>query len=323
MKWIHLACRVEPDWKSRPRFAEEALRNIGVDVTQIDRGLDTPHNAIPAIRARILEQVETKMPEVLFIEGGAAAVSPPVVTPEFLKKIRPLCGTILLWWGEVRSRPLPAIVNLAPHVDRMLLVSAGQKRVYEQYGFKRVEEFHWTLPKSAVNSSEGMKSVHVFFAGTNYHRQGYPLSRERMQLMDAFNKAIQNFHVMGAGWERRGIRNLTDYDRSLVRVRARMRSSCIVLGMNSFDLTNYYPRRTWEALSSGSCYLVRHIPGMERDFQEHRQLVTFRTIAEAIDKAKHILENNRWRDIGRAGQQLFRGRWTLEHTFERLVASLP
>lgn len=100
----------------------------------------------------------------------------------------------------------------------------------------------------------------------------------------------------------------------------------IVLGVNHWDLNRYYTRRTVYALASGRMYLVRYIPGMEKDFENKRHLVWFHEVEEALDLMKHYLGNEKERlRIGREGRELAVKRFSwaaLALEFERVLDKL-
>lgn len=79
----------------------------------------------------------------------------------------------------------------------------------------------------------------------------------------------------------------------------------IVLGANHWDLNRYYTRRTVYALASGRLYIVRYVPGMEKDFENRKHLVWFTEVEEGLDLIKHYLGNEKERlRIGREGREL-------------------
>ena len=78
----------------------------------------------------------------------------------------------------------------------------------------------------------------------------------------------------------------------------------IILGSNHWDLYRYYTRRTVYALASGRMYLVRYIPGMEKDFLNHTHLVWFKEIEEGIDAIRYYLNHgDQAEQIGQAGRE--------------------
>lgn len=79
----------------------------------------------------------------------------------------------------------------------------------------------------------------------------------------------------------------------------------IVIGCNHYSLNRYYTRRTIHSLASGRLYLTRYIPGMEDDFTNHRHLVWFKKIDEAVELIGHYLKHDNERQkIGENGRLL-------------------
>lgn len=60
------------------------------------------------------------------------------------------------------------------------------------------------------------------------------------------------------------------------------RKALMVLGYNHYDLHRYYTRRLFHSGGSGSLLVTRYIPGMEKDFENGKHLVWFKTNEEGI-----------------------------------------
>lgn len=87
----------------------------------------------------------------------------------------------------------------------------------------------------------------------------------------------------------------------------------IILGCNQYQLGQYYTRRTVHALASGRMFLTRWIPGMDNDFENHKHLVWFKTVDEAVELMRYYLLNNEKRkEIGREGRVLAMNKFTWE-----------
>ncbi len=77
----------------------------------------------------------------------------------------------------------------------------------------------------------------------------------------------------------------------------------VALGCNHVDLSRYYTKRSIYALASGRPYLVRYIPGMEKDFENGKHLVWYSTVDEAMKWLGALVEDEGMRTrIGTASR---------------------
>lgn len=70
----------------------------------------------------------------------------------------------------------------------------------------------------------------------------------------------------------------------------------IVLGTYHYDLERYYTKRTVYGGASGRMMMTRYIPGMEKDFENHENIVWFHSIEEGLELIEYYLKNNEERE---------------------------
>lgn len=88
----------------------------------------------------------------------------------------------------------------------------------------------------------------------------------------------------------------------------------IILGTNHYDLDRYYIRRTLHSGVAGRLFITRYIPNMEKDFENHKNIVWFREMDEGLElieyylrhgtereaiakeQRKHFLNNHTWKN---------------------------
>jgi len=70
----------------------------------------------------------------------------------------------------------------------------------------------------------------------------------------------------------------------------------IALGMYHWDLERYYTKRTIYSGASGRLLITHYIPGMEKDFENGKNIVWFRTIEEGLDKIAYYLKHENERE---------------------------
>lgn len=79
--------------------------------------------------------------------------------------------------------------------------------------------------------------------------------------------------------------------------------------------------RVFEALSTGSFLLTQDVPDMGLVFKDGVHLVTFKTIDEAVDKARYYIEHDAEREkIAEAGYKEFIGKHTYEHRLKNVLS---
>lgn len=129
----------------------------------------------------------------------------------------------------------------------------------------------------------GEPAFDCFFGGGNSVVPGRPYgrfdySRFRYELVSTIRKVGYSIRVRGRGWgyfAKSGIRGLS-YFQDMQRAR-------IVLGTYHEDFYRYYTKRTIYGGASGRVFMTRYIPGMEHDFVNHKNIVWYHNMAEALD----------------------------------------
>jgi len=88
------------------------------------------------------------------------------------------------------------------------------------------------------------------------------------------------------------------------------------IGISSDSASN---RRLFEATGVGTCLLTDHKPNIATLFEPEREVVTFTSADDCVDKARWLLDHPKERDeIARAGQR----RTLADHTYARRASEL-
>ncbi len=100
----------------------------------------------------------------------------------------------------------------------------------------------------------------------------------------------------------------------------RLAESSVVLNIHADTSPQFVSNmRLFEITGAGSCMLVDHKPNLKNLFEIDYEVVSFKSSAEAIDKAKWLINNpEKAKEIGIEGQK----RTLKEHTFERRASLL-
>ncbi len=93
--------------------------------------------------------------------------------------------------------------------------------------------------------------------------------------------------------------------------------SKIVLNISIKDDVNM---RVFEALSTGSFLLTNELPTLPILFQDGVHLATYRSLDEAVEKARYYLAHDAEREkIAEAGYREFIGKHTYEHRLKKVL----
>lgn len=91
----------------------------------------------------------------------------------------------------------------------------------------------------------------------------------------------------------------------------------------SLPVEGYTSNRLYNILSSEGFCLAAWFPGLEKLFRNHKHLVWFKTIGEAIELAKHYLDRPEERNrIRREGNQEYLAKHTAGHRVDRMIEAL-
>jgi hypothetical protein len=221
-------------------------------------------------------------------------LKPPLL--KTLKRVSPKTKFIM-WYGDQRGKVPEVIGSRSKFIDMLLVNNADpqQVKMYKKAGISHVKPFYPIYYPTEFNNIK--PNIDVIFGGNNFRPQKFPLSKFRLQTVLAINK-ICNMKVYGRGWPVPAEKYITDrtaYNQALHRAK-------ITLGVNHYHIVRYYDRRLFDCLSTGRLHLTHYIPGMEKDFNNHKDLVWFKTVAQAVKLTKYYLKHDKEREqIGKAG----------------------
>jgi hypothetical protein len=199
------------------------------------------------------------------------------------------------WTGDVRNEPKPGVAEIGKVVDITLIVSTGQIELYKKRGMKRVEflqtgvnvqQFYRLSDNERVGLNKTLRHDIVFCANRCDIYPGAPL---RNLVVDKLTKLYGNrFVVYGDGWSQhkssaRGCIPYNDQNRVY-------NGSKIVISINNFNnIDMYFSARQLNGMASGTLTVSCYIPGLEKYFENGRDLVWFKTVDECMDLVKYYL----------------------------------
>ena len=213
------------------------------------------------------------------------------------------------------------VTRLREFVDVVLInnYSSGTIKAYLDMGIAVVPGFwdgfdpvdHKTRPISATIWD-------CFFGGSNLKKDGKWLLPAGKERHDFIMKVAAEFDL-----ELRGPAAEWDWPPQPILSHKpcleAMQRSKITLGYNQIHLERYYTRRTIHSGASGRLLVTRYIPEMEKDFNDWRGPVWFKTNQGGIDLIKYYLNHSKDREQLAESQR----RWFMKcHTWEARLRKL-
>jgi hypothetical protein len=235
----------------------------------------------------------------------------PWISTEILLKAKVASPNSIFtnWTGDVREEPKQGVIEIGKVVDITLIVNTAQIEQYKKLGLKRVEFLQAGVKPCFFPLPENKREVlrnklqHdiVFCANNAKHFPGHVLRNEvSVKLNRLFGK---RFAIYGRGWGncRSSSRGMLPYDEQ----QEVYNGSKIALSINNFnDVDMYFSARQLCAMASGTITISTYIPGLEKYFDNNKDLVWFKTADECVDLVKYYLEHeDEARQIGINGSK--------------------
>jgi spore maturation protein CgeB len=237
----------------------------------------------PNLNTVIKNDCEAFKPDLVFIQVQSAGV----IKNQTIEVIRPLCGKIINFTGDVRD-PLPSwYLETGKVVDITLFVSMTD--VLKAKTFINCDWIQIGFDDSIFcKKTHPIKSPDIVFMANNYG--SFPLSKYRREIVNALSKEFKSkFEVFGSGWPRS--RNLNN---SLLDQASIYRGSKIAINCSHFDHSMYSSDRLLRIMGSGTFCLSHAFPDHDKLYGHH--LDTFKDTDDLIKKCHHYLTNEKERE---------------------------
>lgn len=214
----------------------------------------------------LMRLVRDCKPDVVFMQ----VQHPGVITGKILKQYPGI--KFFNFSGDVREQIPDWYFDVAPYCTTLFtntdwvdeMISRGFRARYFQVGFEH-----------NIYKPEGTKEITkpVVFMGNN-HGLKFPLSGLRDEMVKRFSKKDW-FQVYGRGWP-----GAIDLNYHQQREAAVYRGAKIGINLSHLDLGSYTSDRMFRIMGSGCfCLAYRH-KGIEKEFEEHKQLDTWASLDE-------------------------------------------
>jgi len=211
---------------------------------------------------------------------------------------------IVMWYGDQRGDHVePLIKGRIPYLSALLITNGAKSRQHKMYkraGIPFVHTFYHSFSPNEFQLWDTPVTHDVFFGGSNFRISKFPLSLQRRNLIYTAHKRF-NMVVHGGGWK-------FPTEKWILRPQyaKALRKAHINIGINHYDLYQYYNRRLFEAVGSGRLHVTYYIPGMEKHFKNHEHLVWFKNNKKGMDLIKYYLNHDKEREqLAQNGRDFF------------------
>lgn len=260
-------------------------------------------------------------PEVVFIHNED-------ISRDAFRAIPGTARTVMFLDDCWPSPVLPEQLGLAAHVDLLLTVAAGQIPEFQAAGVAQVawiaESHDPEMHHPVADPGPEWRSDVAFVGRTSARGR---LHATRRELIGAVAPRF-DLALYGRGWQALGL-EARRQDVFPEQYRLVCAGAGIVLGRDwRDDCARYCSNRTWLTLGCGGFLLTNHFPGIEDLFENHEQLVWYRSTDECLELIGHYLARpDERRRIALAGNRYVREHRTVDHfvrdVFDRLEGRPP
>ncbi len=318
-------------WDHRGRHEEliaRAFRRLGAKVWGINPGRhQSVYHRGPRIFPFLLHRmVRAFRPHLLLTSKGKG------VPPDLWAS---LPGYKVVWYTDYRDPPDSHIVALARVSDRFFLTAFGQIPTYQRLGVPHVEFLPQGVDPAMTPTRPRVVRYPLGFFGSGY------AYRHRWEILVAL---AQHFPltIWGHNWDRYdcpfdGDRCLSREEWDTLRHKLppprapvynedlgqRLSETAITLGIGVPGVRLYFSNRVWLTLGWGGFLLQEYVEGLEELFENHRHLVWYRSVEEAIDLIRWYLQRPGSREkIALSGYRRVHRFHTYDHRIRRILTSL-
>lgn len=202
-------------------------------------------------------------------------------------------------------------------VDTFFLTSTGQIEDYKAAGARSVVYLH-----SGVDPTDHRPGRFKRKFSSDVAFIGKANFQERVDMIRTLSERV-DLKVYGARWEQHGL-TATRETVGVANFRRVCASAKIIFGMDkTADQELYFSNRTWFVLGCGGFLLTRYVPKLECLFANHKHLVWFKELDEAIDLIRFYSQNDEARQkIQREGHRFVHEHYRFDRMAENIRRAL-
>jgi spore maturation protein CgeB len=238
-----------------------------------------------------------------------------LVEPEMFTRIRNAFGTVVIniamddrhqYWGRRVNGEWDGTFPLIPHLDITLTAAPEAVDWYRKEGGAALF-FPEASDPEVFHPMPDLPKLHdVSFVGSRYGI--------REKVVTALRKAGIRVTAYGSGWDNGRI--------STEEVPRLFAQSKIVLGVSAIGHCPDFvglKLRDFDAPMSGSCYLTQHNDDLQGLYDIGREVDTYRSVAECVERASYLLAHDSGREaVAVAGRE----RALRDHTWDVRLRAL-
>ena len=295
------------------RYIAAALERAGHEVLRPNERRRRRLLGKAAARVWTLRSVVRFQPDLVLIHSNdASRATLEALAPRFRTALfTPDCWTSPLG-GET--------LELARCVDLLLTVAKGQTSEFLDAGVRRAAYLAEACDPSAHFPLEQVDEAWVCdVAFVGKHNAAASHYAPRSELVRAVCERFET-KLYGSGWQGLGIAPQRE-EVGPEDYRQVCRGARIVLGRDWNDSCEwYFSNRTWFTLGCGGFLLSNYVPGLEQIFENHRELVWYRSAPECFELIEHYLARpEARRRIAEAGRAFALAHRTYDHFARDLI----
>lgn len=245
-------------------------------------------------------------PDIVFLQLQAEGI----VHQQTARAIKEHSGCVINWTGDVRQPTPQWFFDIAKEIDITSFTNMHDINIMREKGFKS-EFIQQGYDPNIFYPSDGKRDIDIVFMGNGYGTQ-FPLSKSRHEMIAFLKKRYgKRFRVYGNSQLADGNLNHCQVSEAQIYRRAK-----IGINYSHFNLERYTSDRMLRLMGCGATCLSHKFKGIEQDFIEGENVVTWETFSEL---AKKIDENIDRADIGQAGAKWVKDRFTFDHMVKEII----
>ncbi len=269
------------------------------------------HTSHPNLNYQIIQDVSEFKPDIVFMQ----IQTPSIIYRETIWQMKPHCGKIVNFTGDVRS-PLPNwYIEIGKEIDLTLFVSMtdvdiatarGIKADWLQLGFDELIYNDKVIPAKVAD---------IVFTANNYDH--FPLSGFRSMVAKALSNEFKDrFQLYGSGWT---IPSL-DSNHSMEVQASVFRGCKIAINCSNYNHSMYVSDRALKIMGAGAFCLSHNFEDHDKLYKDGENLVVFDSIPEMIELCYAFLDNETERNrIAKNGYKLTHELYTWDSMIKNLL----
>lgn len=233
---------------------------------------------------KCLEKFGDNKPEIMIIQKD------PHFSTSLIKRFKRVSPKTkwVMWYGDQRGQVVVPLIKERIRFLSGLLITNGcpaQKRMYRNAGIKYVDTYYHSFSTDEFREWAIPAKYDLFFGGSRFNAKKFPLCNLRYKLISTLHNKFK-LVVHGGGWP-------FPTENWILRPRyaKELRKAKINIGINHYNVHQYYNRRLFESAASGRLHITYYIPGMEKHFTNHVNIVWFKSIDKCIQNINRYLHD--------------------------------